>query len=290
MKKVFLFLAAAIAFAACKSPMIDDIEDGENPTVQTKKKKFTFTIKGDFVGNTFSRAYLTADGSEMTDLWLFDYMNGTCVQALHRTNTDADWGSPQLSLAYGSHHVYFVASRGTEPSLDAETHSIVWGTPRDCFWKDYQVEVVSTSNGNRAVTLDRVATKLKVTVLDEVPDGIATVTLTPERWFYGLDYLNGSAVTPKKKERPISVPENYIGTSGTLACTIFGLSGSDEWTTSFTITATDGSGNTLGSATVEDAAFKRNRVTEYSGNLFGSSSAMGVTLNAEWDTPVTGTW
>ena len=289
MKKVFLFLAAAVALAACKSPLIEDVENGETPVTNVKTKKFTFTIKGDFTGG-FTRAYLTADGSEMTDLWLFDYMNGTCVQTLHQTKDDSDWGSPQLSLAYGSHHVYFVSSRGSEPSLDAETHSIVWGTPRDCFWKDYAVEVVSTSNGNRAVTLDRVATKLKVTVLDEVPDGIATVTLTPERWFFGLDYVNGSPVTPKKKERPISVPENYIGTTGTLSCSIYGLSSSDEWTTSFTITATDANGNTLGSATVADASFKRNRVTEYSGNLFGSSSSMGVSLNAEWETALTGTW
>lgn len=48
--------------------------------------------------------------------------------------------------------------------------------------KDYEVSVVSTSNGNRAVTLDRVATKLRLTVVDKVPDGCQDVKVTPDRW------------------------------------------------------------------------------------------------------------
>lgn len=296
MKKMIVMMTAAVLLSGCFSPVGDEQEveeQTEDVTGETDKAKtFKFTVKGDFGSAAFTRAagYLSADGVDMTDLWVFDYVDGECVQSVHQTATDETWGRPQMSLAYGSHHVYFVASRGDEPAMDADGHVITWVTPRDAFWKDYEVEVVNTSNGNRAVTLDRVATKLKLTVTDEVPAGCATVTVTPERWYYGLDYVTGTAVSQQLKERNVTVPASYAGTSGQLMVSIFGLSGADEWTTNVTVTAKDADGGVLGTASIVGAPFKRNRATEYSGSLFGSAGSMDVSLSAEWETARTGTW
>lgn len=314
MKKMMI-AAAAVLLSGCFSPVegelddvIDDPENCGGEAVSVATKKFTFTLKGDFGDASFSggddlatepqgtraatraAGYLSADGQDMTDLWVFDYMGGQCVQSVHQTAGDEAWGQPTLALAYGSHHVYFVASRGDEPSVDADGHAIAWGTPRDTFWKDYEVEVVSTSNGNRAVTLDRVATKLRLVVNDEVPTGCSSVTVTPDRWYYGLDYVAGAAVSQQRKERSVSVPASLVGTTGQLAVSIFGLSGSDEWTTNVTVTAKDADGVVLGTAAIVGAPFKRNRSTEYSGSLFGSAGSMDVGLNADWESPKTGTW
>lgn len=289
MKKVILMALAAAMICGCEKMVIDDqaeeIVEVEGPT-----KKFHFTIKGDFGSATFTRGYMHADGKEMTDLWVFDFMDGTCVQSLHQTNEDADWGVPEMSLAYGSHHVYFVASRGVDPSVDTSGKTISWGSVRDTFWKDYEVEVVSTSNGNRAVTLDRVVTKLKIMVDDVVPNGCASVNVTPDRWYYGLNYVTGAAVSSQKKEITVAVPESYAGTEGELIVSVFSLSGIDEWTTNVSFNAKDGSGNIIGSATIPGAPFKRNRSTEYHGSLFGSSGTLDVSINGDWDSPKTGTW
>ena len=295
MKKVFLRMFTGLLAAACEKPVLGDVEDeSEVPEMggRNQIKKFTFTVKGDFGAATFTRAagYLSADGQDMTDLWVFDYVDGECVQSVHQTSTDEAWGKPQMSLAYGSHHVYFVASRGDEPSVDADGHVIAWGTPRDTFWKDYEVDVVSTSNGNRAVTLDRVATKLRLVVNDEVPTGCASVAVTPDRWYYGLDYVTGEAVSAQRKDRSVAVPASLVGTTGHLALSIFGLSGADEWTANVTVTAKDADGGVLGTATITGAPFKRNRSTEYSGSLFGSAGSMDVSLNGEWESPKTGAW
>lgn len=296
MKKLILMMFSGLLAAACEKPVLCDVEDeSETPGMvegQKRIKKFTFTVKGDFGAATFTRAtgYLSADGADMTDLWVFDYVDGACVQSMHQTSGDEAWGKPQMSLAYGSHHVYFVASRGDEPALDTDDHVITWGSPRDAFWKDYVVEVVNTSNGNRAVTLDRVATKLKLTVMDDVPDGCTSVTVTPEKWFYGLDYMAGTAVSQQRKDRDVSVPASYIGTAGQLAVSIFGLSGADEWITNVTVTAKNADGGVLGTASIVGAPFKRNRATEYSGSLFGSAGSMDVSLNVDWENPKTGTW
>lgn len=296
MKKTMLLLLAMVSLAACeKVEVVDGSTPEEWDEVEYKyTKKFTFTVKGDFGAATFNaprtRGYLQADGQSMTDLWVFDYMDGKLVQSVHQTADDETWGKPSMALAYGSHHVYFVASRGEGATLDAEGHTITWTGPRDTFWKDYEVEVVSTSNGNRAVTLDRVATKLRVVVTDEVPTGCVAVVVTPARWYYGWDYVNGVAMASQQTERRVTVPESYVGTTGQLAVSIFGLSGADEWVTNVAIQAQDAEGGVLGSATITGAPFKANRSTEYSGNLFGSAGGLDVSVNGDWETPKTGTW
>ncbi len=299
MKKTIFMLTAAIILAACEKvemPSDEGAEKGEEQTEVTGTKNFTFTVKGDFSSPAFSEGeqtragYLQADGKEMTDLWVFDYVDGACVQTVHQTTEDENWGKPTLMLAYGSHHVYFVASRGESPALDTESNTITWQKPSDTFWKDYEVNVVSTSNGNRAVTLERVATRLRLIVKDEVPAGCASVTVTPDNWYYGWDYVGGVAVAPQHSERVISVPSSYIGTAGTLALSIYGLSSGKEWATDVSVSAKDVEGNVLGGVTIENAPFKSNRSTEYSGNLFGISGVVDLLLNDSWIDAITGEW
>ena len=297
MKKLFLMALAVATMTACEKPIVGDVDDDYfddeevvNPDVEPTKK-FTFTVKGDFSSPTM-RGYLQADGKDMTDLWVFDFMDGECVQSLHQTNTDEDFGAPVMQMAYGAHHVYFVASRGDTPTLDKTAKTITWGTVRDTFWKDYEVSVVSTSNGNRAVTLDRVVTKLRVTIDDEVPDNCATLTITPATWYNGLNYTTGAVLEMQSgtTARTVDVPASYIGTSGQLVMSIFGFSSITEWTTDVTVTAKDGTSAVLGSATIEDAPFKRNRATEYHGNLFAVATSMGLSLDTDWDDASTGAW
>ena len=308
MRKFMIVALAAMMVAGCGKQVIEDAidDDTESGVVdEVKTKKFTFTVKGEFTSMNLSNeyssepamaphrapGYLQADGQEMTDLWVYDYMGDECVQSLHQSPSDAGWGQPQMQLAYGSHHIYFVASRGTNASVDASVSQIVWEKPSDTFWKDYAVDVVSTSNGNRAVTLDRVATKFRITITDEVPANVATMTVTPATWYYGLNYRTGEPCEAKTgAERVVNVPATYIGTTGNLAMSIFGLSSATEWTTDVAVEAKDSNGDVIGQASLVAVPIKRNRVTDYSGPLFGAVGNMSISLNTEWDDPVTGTW
>jgi hypothetical protein len=290
-------IGSLVMLSSCEKPVISDgsfiDEDGTGgEVVDAPTKKFTFTVKGDFSSPNFMRAggYLSADGQDMTDLWVFDYVDGECVQSVHQQPSTAgdEWGKPVLRLRHGTHHVYFVASRGESPMVDDAAHTVTWGTPRDTFWKDYEVEVTGTSNGNRAVTLDRVATKLRVCVLDEIPDGCASVAITPDKWYYGLDYVTGDAVGQRRTDRVITVPSSYIGTEGSLALSIFGLSGAQEWQTDVTVQARNASGGDLGTAVIHDAPFIRNRSTEYSGCLFSTGVTADLTLSTAWSDPHVG--
>jgi hypothetical protein len=70
-------------------------------------KKFTFTMKGDFSGEwkkngngiaeqktkqaaRRTAGYLAANGRDMADVWVLDYMNGQLVQQLHQGDNTAE--------------------------------------------------------------------------------------------------------------------------------------------------------------------------------------------------------
>ena len=297
MKQLLMAIAVCLTMTACEKATWSDDEEPTNEVVLpdgsvAKTKKFTFTLKGDF-GDEWkqTRGYLAADGRDMTDVWVLDYVDGELVQQLHQDdNTADDFGKPQMQLAYGSHHVYFIASRGTGATLDTNDKTIVWSKLADTFWKDYEVNVVATSNGNRAVTLDRAVTKLRLTVTDAIADGAATFNIAPHTWYYGLNYQTGAPVSAQTDGIiSINIPANLIGATNT-PLNIFGFSSTTEWTTDVVLNCKASNNDVLGSAAIVDVPFVRNRVTDYSGPLFGSGGSLTLSLNTDWLDSETGTW
>ena len=310
---MLMMAVAAALMCGCEKELktSENVVTGDDVVVSGPTKKFTFTVKGDFGSPTFrdgdqgdasvngtegaaprrAATYLTDENNQMTDLWAFDYVGDDCVQSLHQTTSDEAWGQPQMSLALGTHHIYFVASRGVSPVVNATDKTIVWSSVRDTYWKDYDVTVVSTSNGNRAVTLERVVAKLKLTINDEIPTGASTLTCTPASWHYGLNYTTGAPIAATSDQPiTISIPSSYIGTIGQLSASFFTVSGVDEWTTNVGVAIKDGNSTTLGSAVIANAPLKRNRSTEYSGSLFSSGGAVTVSVDGDWLSPHVGTW
>lgn len=278
--KKFLFLAVAVAMiTGCgKDVMIEE----------AGVKKVSFDVQGNWNSPVFTRGSLSADGKEMTDLWLFDYVDGVLVQTVHQVSTDADFGTPAPTLAYGEHRIYFVVSRGTSPVINGTV--ISWGSVRDTFWKAMSVTVGGASASAYSVALDRVVTKLKITATDAVPDGTATVVVLPGKWYAGLDYLTGQPAEMRdNEEMSVAVPDSYIGTTG-MAVSFFGFSSATEWTTPLTVSARDADNDIIGMVNVAEAPFMANRATEFSGALFSTSGAFTITLNDEWAEPWTGSW
>lgn len=295
MKKVLFLLAAAVLCASCEKAVFNDLEDegGAEYPVYGKVKKFTFTLKGDFSDEwkPVTRAYLNADDKDLTDVWVLDYMDGNLVQQLHQSdNTAEDFGQPVMDLSYGTHHVYFIASRGTDAVLDTENHLITFGKISDTFYKDYEVSVVSTTNGNRAVTLDRCVTRLRLTFTDAISADAATINFAPHTWYYGWDYIDGEPADAKTDQTvTITIPDSEKGKTGVRA-NLFGFSTAAEWTTNVAINSKTSTNTIIGQASITSAPFKANRITEYSGPLFSSEGSMTLSLNDTWDDAYNGVW
>ena len=287
MKKNIFACMIALCLTACGSN-----DDFDIRTVESEMVAVTFNVSGDFTLSTspITRA-LTADGKDMTDVWVLDYVGGVLQQQLHQTSADADFGTPSLSLGLGEHHIYFVASRGATPALDTDAKTITWATVRDTFWKDYVITITAgTSGGSRSVALDRVVTKLKVVFSDAIPTGAATFNVTPTAWYYGMNYQTGEpSGANSNRTVTVNIPNTSIGVTGE-SVSIYGLSSATEWTTDITVNCKKSDDTVLGSATIMAAPFVRNRVSEYTGPLFGDNGSMTLTLNTEWSTSYTGTW
>lgn len=286
---------ATLCFMSCaqEDPETAPVTIRITPPDAMDSVRITFSCNGDFVMSPFpalTRA-LEADGKQLTDLWVLDYVDGSIAQAaIHQVSTDADFGTPTLNLAVGDHHIYFVASRGQNPTLSTDAHTLSFTRVLDTFYKDLSMNVTATSSGNRAVTLERCVTKLTIVFEDAIPDGAAMLNFTPASWYYALDYLTGNpAAATASQTITVNIPASNIGQSGIVA-SIWGFSSATEWTTDVALNCKTSSDAVLGHATISDAPLKRNRVTTYRGPLFSASDLTAVSLSTEWDTPIDGTW
>ena len=285
--KYYILMIAAVMMAACGN---DDDLSGQTAEHSTR---ITFDIQGDFTLNThdFTRS-LTADGKDMTDIWILDYVDGTIVQQLHQSdNTAADFGTPTLSLSIGTHHIYFVASRGTGATLNTTDHTLLFSRVLDTFWKDYEINITAgTSNESRTVSLDRVVTKLKLVFSDAIPIGAAIFNITPTTWYYGINYQTGEPCAAATSQAvTVNIPSSEIGVINE-AVSVFGFSSAAEWTTDIAISCKTADNEVLGSANIIAAPFVRNRVSECTGPLFGDNGSMTLSLNITYDDIYQGTW
>ena len=285
MKKFFVAISAALMLTACGGGNDEaklNVQTAMKDSTQTKE--VTFYFGGD-------RATTRADLSDLnlSDLWVFDYMGNDLKTSAHQDAGDG-FGSLSMSLEYGSHTLYFVASRGTTPTVDTDAKTISWVKPSDTFWASLSLTVSPSMSGSHEVTLRRVATRLRITVTDEVPIGAAKFVVQPSMWYTALDYTTSAGVNGGTDTREINIPNSYIGTSGQLSASFFGLSPTDSWQTDVVVSIKNGSGDVLGSVSLSDVPFSQNITTQYSGGLFGAGRNLSVDADDVWGDDNVHTW
>ena len=286
MKKLSIGLAAAmmLSMLSCTS----DEQQTAKP-VSVELKTITFTFGDMFTQHAMTRADVAS--LDLTDLWMFDYVGDELQQTVHQSSTDDGFGSISASMGYGDHTLYFVASRGTTPTSDTDAQTITWVKPSDTFWATATVTVSPSSESSQAVSLSRVATRLRITVNDEVPAQAAKFVITPAQWYYGIDYTTGNGIAPSANQpREVNIPSSYIGTSGQLAIAIFGFVPSADWQTDITAALKAFDESTLGQVTLEDVSLRKNITTAYSGGILGTSRTFTLTADDTWGDEDVHTW
>lgn len=254
-----------------------------------EQKTITFTFGDGITQQAMTRADVTE--LDLTDLWMFDYVDDELQQTIHQSSTDEGFGSISASMGYGEHTLYFVASRGTTPTTDTDAQTITWVKPSDTFWATASITVSPSSASSQAVSLSRVATRLRITVNDEVPVGAAKFVITPAQWYYGIDYADGSGIAPSANQpREVNIPSSYIGTSGQLAIAIFGFVPSADWQTNITASLKASDESTLGQVMLEDVPLKKNITTAYSGGILGTAKSFTLTADDTWGDDDIHTW
>ena len=266
MKRFMMALSAALMLTACGE------YENEELTASADKKTITFDF-GELSMRSMTRATLAE--LNLTDLWIFDYVGEDLNQTIHQASTDAAFGSASLSLDYGEHTFYFIASRGSDPTVDNDAKTIIWGTVRDTFHASLTIDVQPSSATSQSVTLSRVVARLRISATDVVPATAAKLTITPSIWYYGLNYQTGEAVGSSTSPIVVNIPSSYIGTQN-LTTSCYTISGSSPWQTNITASLIASNESILGSVTIPNVPIQRNHITSYSGGIVGAGRSISV--------------
>ena len=278
-----MFATVLFALVACQK--IDEASDvtGGSAVDLTPTKSFTFHVKGDFTKSfeDMTRAGVRLEENNtagVTDLWVLDYVDGTLVQQLHQSITDANFGHPSMSLTYGHHDIKFIASKGDSPMLT--TSSLSWQKVKDTFTLDYPVDVVASSNGNRAPELKRAIGGVKIVATDAIKNGTQKVTVTMKRSLsLALPALAPNEATASANE--FSITSSQWEKTG-LALTTYTLC-DEEIITDVVVTVTGADNVVISQFTVSDVSVKKNRITTLTGDVFGRGNGFYVAIDDAWD-------
>lgn len=277
MRKILLFALLAI-LTSCQKVIVEEHQQA------SKTKEFTFHLKGDFKTNyeDMSRASVRLEDNNaagITDIWALDYVGGTLVQQIHQSSKDADFGSVPMSLTYGHHDIKFVASKGTSPALTVSALS--WSKVLDTFTLDYPVDVVASSNGNRAPELKRAVGGVRVVATDKVTSGTQNIYVVMKRSM-ALELPTLAAEDVLESENNFNILSSQWDKTG-LSLTTYTLCPEEEMTTDVMVTVTGDDDAIISQFTVSNVSVKKNRITTLTGEVFGRGSGFSVAIDDSWD-------
>ena len=213
------------------------------------------------------------DGAQMSDLFIYD---GN-VEIAHQTNADASFGTVTVMLTTGEHHLHFIATRSTELSYDEGILNCT--SLRPTFGKHFDLNVTGSSDQN--LNLDRLTGQVVITIEDEIPSGAGQLRIQMGDYYKGINPTTFAATRSGDFDQTVNIA-GKVGLSGqTWTLNILVPEYGVEHETTYTITATNGSGGVIGQCT-GTIPCNSNTKTLLHGNLFTGTRAM-VSLVTSWN-------
>ena len=249
-----------------------------------------------------SRATLTANGAELTDLFILDYEkeSGKLLQVLHQTSTAPDFAEPDLTLDYGEHTLKVIATRSTSPTL-LDATATPWDVPdnvltpvsgaatptllssaktSDTFGAQRDIVVGAGEAQTVEITLDRLVARMIIQSTDVFPADCSTFELSLQeyRTFSWQTFDVTEAVT-NHRSSDVSV---LAGTTGT-TITYYMFAPSDGYATDITFTTNSKTGKPYSTFTVPNVRLERNKTTTITGSFYNHQQGVSISINDAWD-------
>lgn len=265
MKRILFFAAIAAALLSCSK---------DEP-----KHAVTFTIPGLAVETQpmdgprkVNTPLVDEDGQQMTMLLLFD---GSQLLA-QQPNTDPNFGTVTVMLTTGTHHLHFIATRSTELSYDEGILNCA--NLRPTYGKHYDLNVSGSSDQN--ISLDRITGQVVITIEDEVPSGANSLRIQFGDYYKGIDPTTFNAVRSGAFDQSVSLTSRVGTNNNEWRLNILVPEYQTEHETTYTLTATNGSGDIIGQAT-GTMPINSNTKTLLHGSLFTGTRSF-ISLATSW--------
>ena len=271
MKQLFLCAAIAVSLLACKSK--DEPANVQQHQVTFHVPQLAVETEPMSAPGVRKVAPLTdEDGSQMTDLLLFD----GATYLMRQQNTDPNFGTVTVMLTAGEHHLHFIATRSTELSYDEGVLNCA--SLRPTFGKHYDINV--TGGSDEYVTMDRLTGMVVITIEDEIPAGAANLRIQFGDYYKGLNPTTFAGVRSGDFDQTVSIASKVGQTDVQYKLNILAPVYGTESTTTYTLTATNGSGEVIGQAT-GTMPINSNTKTLLHGNLFVGTRSF-ISLATSW--------
>ena len=216
------------------------------------------------------------DGAQMTDLILFD----GATYLLRQQNTDPNFGTVTVLLTTGEHHLHFIATRSTELTYDEGVLNC--SSLRPTFGKHYDLNV--TGGSDEYVTMDRLTGQVVITIEDEIPAGAANLRIQFGDYYKGINPTTFAGVLSGDFDQTVSIASKVGMTDQVWRLNVFAPVYGNESTTTYTLTATNGSGDIIGQAT-GTMTICSNTKTLLHGNLFTGTRSF-LSLSTAWNSDI----
>lgn len=248
-----------------------------------------------------SRATLTANGAELTDLYILDYdkKSGKLLQVLHQTSTAPDFAEPDLTLDYGDHTLKVIATRSTSPIL-LDASSAPWEVPSnvltpvsgaaiptllssaktsDTFGAQRDIVVSIGEAQTVNLTLERLVARMVIQSTDVFPTDCSTFELSLQE-YKSFSWQTFDVIEAENNHRSSDVSV-LAGTTGT-TITYYMFAPADGYTTDITFTTNSNTGKPYSTITVPNVRLERNKTTTITGSFYNHQQWFSISINDAW--------
>lgn len=317
-KKLFVCCTMAMAAAllmptmtSCESFHLQDEQQQEQPAgkahvklcfVSASQPSASAKAAAVPMFDAATRASLTANGKELTDIYIMDYdkATGKLLQVLHQTSTAADFAEPELTLDYGEHTIKVIATRSTAPTLldatstpfaltdnlltpvSSTTEPVVWTSDKtsDSFGAVKDITVTVGQNEVAVIALERLVAKMLVNSTDVFPDDCSTIDATFNE-YRTINWQTFDVIDHVKNQRSSDV-SSLAGTTGTTLA-YFVLCPKDGYSADITFTMNRKNNSTpYATITVPNVRLERNKITTITGSFYNHSASLSLSIKDEW--------
>ena len=292
--KVICLLALSIALASCEKVSLDELLSKEPPTSQpssTGNASLSIHIDGIADANYNNAAAkgtraIEPIGKVCTKLTISLYdEEGQRVYSVNKKSTDADFDNVSIKIAEGKYYLVVIAHSNEKNATTKDINKITFDGNKlsDTFHYYKEIELQAGSN-NIDIVLERVTAMFRLEITDEIPENVKQL-----KFYYtgGSSTLSGFTGAGSVNSRQTEIRNIQAGVN---TYEVYTFPQSEDKKLKMTVTALDGSGETICMKTFEDVAVSKNMITHYKGNFFSNITPptasdnykFSISLNTDW--------
>jgi hypothetical protein len=290
MMKKNLFFYFSILFAcvltACEKADFDDedVTDAQDHTKKQISVSFNVVDIRQIPYTVTSRSFVDIT-SYVSRLNFALFQNGERVRSTSQKTGDDGFGSVVYRLMPGTYQLLVLAHNTsakkespatTNPAFIKFTNDN-WGVS-DTFYYYGDIEV-NTQNKTHDVVLQRASSLLRFIITDELPTDLYYVKLSYTGGSCALNAVTGYGANDDDVQEKTYQVDGY---TAPLTLPVYTFLKGDEGKLNVTVTAMDGSNNTILQRTFENISMNRASITEHSGSFFYHDNALSLKADVAW--------